>query len=89
MSFKSLGLAEEIVGALEEQGYSKPTVIQQLAIPKILSGVDVIAGAQTGTGKTASFTLPLLQRLFQDQHVEPWTLETGCCSKSLKEVLSA
>ena len=70
MSFKSLGLAEEIVGALEEQGYSKPTVIQQLAIPKILSGVDVIAGAQTGTGKTASFTLPLLQRLFQDQHVE-------------------
>ncbi|MDD5274548.1 MAG: DEAD/DEAH box helicase [Methylovulum sp.] len=65
MSFNQLGLTEELLKAVAEQGYSKPTPVQQQAIPIILDGKDVLAGAQTGTGKTASFTLPLLQRLFE------------------------
>ncbi len=63
MSFTTLGLSEPILRAIAEQGYSKPTPIQKQAIPIILSKKDVLAGAQTGTGKTAGFTLPLLQRL--------------------------
>ncbi len=63
MSFATLGLAEPILRALDEIGYTAPTPIQLQAIPAILAGQDLIAGAQTGTGKTASFTLPLLQRL--------------------------
>ncbi|MEC4722402.1 DEAD/DEAH box helicase [Noviherbaspirillum sp. CPCC 100848] len=63
MSFSELGLASEIVRAVTEQGYSAPTPIQAQAIPAVLCGGDLLAGAQTGTGKTAGFTLPLLQRL--------------------------
>jgi len=63
MSFTTLGLSEPILRAIKEQGYSEPTPIQKQAIPVILSKKDVLAGAQTGTGKTAGFTLPLLQRL--------------------------
>ncbi len=63
MSFDTLGLSAELLRAVSEQGYSEPTPIQRKAIPVILSGRDVMAGAQTGTGKTAGFTLPLLQRL--------------------------
>ena len=63
MSFKDLGLLEELLRAITEQGYTKPTPIQQQAIPSILEGSDIMAKSQTGTGKTASFTLPLLQRL--------------------------
>tara|TARA_R110001599_G_scaffold64023_3_gene178566 strand:+ start:137847 stop:139190 length:1344 start_codon:yes stop_codon:yes gene_type:complete len=63
MSFNDLGLADEIVRAVTEQGYTVPTPIQAQAIPAVLSGGDLLAGAQTGTGKTAGFTLPLLQRL--------------------------
>jgi ATP-dependent RNA helicase RhlE len=63
MPFESLGLAEPLVRAVLEQGYSRPTPIQSQAIPAILSGADVMGGAQTGTGKTAGFTLPLLHRL--------------------------
>ena len=63
MQFSDLGLAAELLRAVEEQGYSQPTPIQEQAIPPILLGQDVMAGAQTGTGKTAAFTLPLLQRL--------------------------
>lgn len=63
MSFSTLGLAAEIVRAVCEKNYSEPTPIQLQAIPLILSGRDVLAGAQTGTGKTAAFTLPLLQML--------------------------
>ena len=62
-SFAELGLAAEITRAVAENGYSHPTPVQQKAIPVILEGGDVMAGAQTGTGKTAGFTLPLLQRL--------------------------
>ena len=63
MLFKELGLSAELLRAVDEQGYRKATLIQQLAIPLILDGQDVLGGAQTGTGKTAGFTLPLLQRL--------------------------
>ena len=62
-SFDTLGLAPALARAVAEQGYSVPTPIQAQAIPAVLAGRDVLAGAQTGTGKTAAFTLPLLQRL--------------------------
>lgn len=63
MSFDDLGLMVELLRAVSEQGYSEPTPVQRQAIPLILQGLDILAGAQTGTGKTAGFTLPLLQRL--------------------------
>jgi ATP-dependent RNA helicase RhlE len=63
MSFTELGLSDAIVRAVTEQGYSTPTPIQTQAIPAVLKGGDLLAGAQTGTGKTAGFTLPILQRL--------------------------
>lgn len=63
MSFESLGLSAEIVRSVTEEGYSQPTPIQEKAIPVVLQGHDIMACAQTGTGKTAGFTLPLLQRL--------------------------
>ncbi len=63
MSFESLGLRAELLRAVSEKGYSSPTPIQKQAIPLILEGRDIMGGAQTGTGKTAGFTLPLLQRL--------------------------
>src|SRR6476661_22052 len=63
MSFKELGLSEAILRAVAEQGYTSPTPIQKQAIPAVLAGGDLLAGAQTGTGKTAGFTLPILQRL--------------------------
>jgi ATP-dependent RNA helicase RhlE len=63
MSFSSLGLRAELSRAVSEKGYSTPTPIQQQAIPLILEGRDIMGGAQTGTGKTAGFTLPMLQRL--------------------------
>ena len=63
MSFSTLGLSEPILRAVAEAGYSEPTPIQKAAIPVILEHKDVLAGAQTGTGKTAGFTLPLLHRL--------------------------
>lgn len=66
MSFSKLGLCKPILTALKEEGYSTPTPIQSKAIPVILQKKDVLAGAQTGTGKTAGFTLPLLQRLTQN-----------------------
>jgi len=63
MSFDTLGLSAELLRAISEQGYNEPTPVQSKAIPIVLDGKDVLAGAQTGTGKTAGFTLPLLQRL--------------------------
>ncbi|EXU73478.1 ATP-dependent RNA helicase RhlE [Erwinia mallotivora] len=63
MSFDSLGLNADILRAVAEQGYNEPTPIQRQAIPVVLAGRDLMASAQTGTGKTAGFTLPLLQRL--------------------------
>ena len=63
MSFELLGLKPELLRAVAEKGYSTPSPIQSQAIPAVLSGRDLIAGAQTGTGKTAAFVLPMLQRL--------------------------
>ncbi|WP_341526081.1 DEAD/DEAH box helicase [Nostoc sp. UHCC 0302] len=68
MSFSNLGLSDEIIRAVTELGYTKPTPIQMQAIPAVLSGSDLLAGAQTGTGKTAGFTLPLLHRLSSDKN---------------------
>ncbi|MEZ5507206.1 MAG: DEAD/DEAH box helicase [Gammaproteobacteria bacterium] len=70
MSFESLGLAESLVRAVHDKGYTQPTPIQTQAIPAILQGQDIMAAAQTGTGKTAGFTLPLLQRLLPGQPVK-------------------
>ena len=63
MSFADLALAPVLLENLQRLGYSQPTPIQQQAIPLILAGQDLLAGAQTGTGKTAAFVLPILQRL--------------------------
>ncbi|MDH4200319.1 MAG: DEAD/DEAH box helicase [Spirochaetia bacterium] len=63
MSFKNLGLSEELLRAISDQGYTEPTPIQSQAIPVVLQKRDIMAGAQTGTGKTAGFTLPILQLL--------------------------
>ncbi|WP_297840564.1 DEAD/DEAH box helicase, partial [Pseudomonas sp.] len=60
MSFNDLGLAEPLLRAVADLGYTTPTPIQRQAIPAVLAGGDLLAGAQTGTGKTAGFTLPIL-----------------------------
>ncbi len=70
MSFKNLGLQEEILQALKEKGYTEATPIQIKAIPLIIEGQDILASAQTGTGKTAGFTLPLLQVLMNTRKNE-------------------
>ena len=67
MSFELLGLKPELLRAVSEKGYTTPSPIQSQAIPAVLSGRDLIAGAQTGTGKTAAFVLPMLQRLTESQ----------------------
>jgi len=66
MSFDTLGLSPALLRALDEQGYKVPTPVQAAAIPVVLAGQDLMAGAQTGTGKTAAFALPLLERLYPD-----------------------
>ncbi|MBQ0943934.1 DEAD/DEAH box helicase [Ideonella sp. 4Y16] len=68
MTFDQLGLAEPLLRAVRDQGYDHPTPIQAQAIPMVLSGGDLLAGAQTGTGKTAGFTLPTLHRLAAAGH---------------------
>ena len=69
MSFSSLGLSDALLKAISEKGYTTPSPIQQKAFPPILEGKDVLASAQTGTGKTAGFTLPILQLLSQGQQL--------------------
>jgi ATP-dependent RNA helicase RhlE len=69
MSFNSLGLSDALLKAIIKKGYTTPSPIQQKAIPPILEGKDVLASAQTGTGKTAGFTLPILQLLSQGKHL--------------------
>ncbi|HWJ93264.1 MAG TPA: DEAD/DEAH box helicase, partial [Telluria sp.] len=66
MSFASLGLIDQVCRTLESLDYKTPTAVQAQAIPAVLAGRDVMAAAQTGTGKTAGFALPLLQRLVMD-----------------------
>ncbi|MGH8212480.1 MAG: DEAD/DEAH box helicase, partial [Rhodanobacteraceae bacterium] len=67
MTFESLGLAPALLRALSEQSHATPTPIQAAAIPLVLEGNDLLASAQTGTGKTAAFALPLLQKLCVEQ----------------------
>jgi ATP-dependent RNA helicase RhlE len=68
MSFEKLGLSPAILAGVKAQGYNEPTPIQKQAIPIIMQGQDILAGAQTGTGKTAAFTLPLLHLLSTNKH---------------------
>jgi len=68
MPFTALGLMPELTRALADRGYAEPTPVQLRVIPEILAGRDILAGAQTGTGKTAGFTLPILQRLHGNAH---------------------
>ncbi|MCX2890846.1 MULTISPECIES: DEAD/DEAH box helicase [Pseudomonas] len=68
MSFASLGLSEALVRAIEAAGYTQPTPVQQRAIPAVLQGRDLMVAAQTGTGKTGGFALPILERLFPAGH---------------------
>jgi len=70
MTFAELGLCPEILAALSRQGYTQPTPIQEQAIPAVLAGNDVMAAAQTGTGKTAGFTLPILERLKDNERAK-------------------
>jgi len=72
MLFKDLGLSAELLRAIEEQGYSEATPIQQQAIPFVLEGRDILAGAQTGTGKTAAFMLPSIDRLRESDNNIPF-----------------
>ncbi|MDR2710101.1 MAG: DEAD/DEAH box helicase [Burkholderiales bacterium] len=71
MSFAELGLCPEVLKAVEEAGYTTPTPIQSQAIPVVLAGHDVMGGAQTGTGKTAGFTLPLLHKMMPYANTSP------------------
>ena len=75
MSFAKLGLSRELLYAVERQGYTQPTAIQAQAIGPIIAGKDIIAAAQTGTGKTAGFTLPLLHRLSKNKKYLPRILD--------------
>ncbi len=68
MSFTSLGLSEALAGAVEAAGYARPTPVQERAIPAVLQGRDLMVAAQTGTGKTGGFALPVLERLFPAGH---------------------
>ena len=67
MNFKELHLIAPILKALETEGYTAPTPIQEQSIPDILKGKDLLGCAQTGTGKTAAFAIPILQNLFLQQ----------------------
>ena len=67
MSFKNLGLSDELLNTIQKEGYSEATPVQERAIPLINKGMDILAGAQTGTGKTAAFALPILNRLQQSE----------------------
>ena len=85
MSFTTLGLSDPILKAIKETGYTTPTPIQAKAIPLVLKGDDVLAAAQTGTGKTAGFTLPLLERMVRDQ--KPSTTHRGQPKRHIRALI--
>ena len=89
VSFQSLGLAPELLKAVEEQGYTEPTPIQCEAIPAGLEGRDVVGSAQTGTGKTAAFLLPILQRLAGGQRGKLRTLVLTPTRELAEQVLTS
>lgn len=68
MKFAELGIIQPILNALIQEGYTEPTPIQERAIPVLLAGKDIIGSAQTGTGKTAAFAIPILQKCYLDRH---------------------
>ena len=80
-TFDTLGLKPELLRAVAEQGYTQPTPIQAQAIPAVLAGGDLLAGAQTGTGKTAGFTLPMLQRLCAQRERQPFARRATRCAR--------
>ncbi|MCD8530768.1 MAG: DEAD/DEAH box helicase, partial [Saccharospirillaceae bacterium] len=71
MAFSDLGITDPLLSTLSALGYAQPTAVQQGAIPAVLAGRDVLAGAQTGTGKTAAFLLPPIQRLLAQEAAAP------------------
>lgn len=71
MTFKELGITEIILNALEAEGYTHPTPIQEQSIPILLRGKDLLGCAQTGTGKTAAFAIPILQHLYLSKGQQP------------------
>jgi superfamily II DNA/RNA helicase len=71
MPFSHFGFREEILRAIQKAGYTRPTQVQAAAIPKVMAGNDLIAIAQTGTGKTAAFVLPMLHRLSEKRAEKP------------------
>lgn len=70
MTFKDLGIIEPILRALTQEGYTAPTPIQEQAVPILLGGKDLLGVAQTGTGKTAAFAVPILQHIYNDRHTQ-------------------
>ncbi|HET8737789.1 MAG TPA: DEAD/DEAH box helicase [Pricia sp.] len=87
MTFKELGLAEPILKAVEKEGYTHPTPIQEQAIPILLRGKDLLGVAQTGTGKTAAFGIPILHHLYTSQNGQPYdTSRNGQPSEKAKTV---
>src|SRR5271154_6866467 len=81
MSFEELGLSAPVLQAVTEKGYTTPTPIQEKAIPVVLAGRDILGCAQTGTGKTASFVLPLLQRMHEQKQA------SGASGHTLKALI--
>ena len=75
MPFNGLGLSDTLLKTLDELGFEKPTPVQEKSIPLILKGKDIIASAQTGTGKTAAFGLPTLDRLSPGKRIQCLILE--------------
>ena len=71
MNFKDLNLVPSILKALEDEGYSEPTAIQAKSIPLVLKGIDVLGSAQTGTGKTAAFSIPIIQNMLKAPQGHP------------------
>jgi len=87
VSFDQLGLTPELLRAVADQGYTEPTPVQAQAIPHVLAGRDVLAGAQTGTGKTAAFVLPILQKLHASPGRPPVAPRPGQAPRRLPRVL--
>ena len=78
MTFKELIIIDPILKALEAEGYTHPTPIQEQDIPILLQRKDLLGCAQTGTGKTAAFAIPILQHLYLDRQHQKWTSKDSC-----------